>query len=165
MTYRVVAVALIALASAGCGQSQDSSSSSAFPDDAVVTYRFHDSSVPPEFHRSITLTASSTTSRIVIDSYGDVLADESVPTTRSAWERLADSFDDVLGLTVETPDEGCAGGTSIDVQVVGDGTVIVDLSPQFCGDVNTGVEDAIDAWIAPLRDQFAPTAVLAPEQE
>ncbi len=165
MMFRALAVALIALASAGCGQSQDATSTSALPDDAVVTYRFHDASVPPEFHRSVTVTASSATSRIVIDSYGDVLADESVPTSRSAWEQLAGTLDDIVGLTVETGDEGCTGGTSIDLEVVSGGEVIVDLSPQFCGDVNPGVDEAIDAWIAPVRDQFAPTDVLAPERE
>ena len=108
MIFRALAVALIALASAGCGQSQDPSSTTTLPDDAVVTYRFHDASVPPEFHRSVTVTASSATSRIVIDSYGDVLADESVPTSRSAWEQLAGTLDDIVGLTVETGDEGCA---------------------------------------------------------
>jgi hypothetical protein len=38
----------------------------------------------------------------------------------------------------------------------------VDLQPQFCGGSNPGVEAAIDVWIAPARDLFPATDVLAP---
>jgi len=134
-------------------------------DDAVVTYEFHDSSVPPPFHRSVTLTVTKDSSHIVIDSYGDVLADRTDPTPPAVWSALGASLPDVTGLTVDPADTGCTGGTGITLTVESGGATLVDLDPQFCGGSNSGLDVAIDAWIAPARDIFPSTSVLAPADQ
>ena len=48
--------------------------------------RVPDASVPPQYHRSVTLTVTREDAHIVIDSYGDVLADERVPTPPAVWD-------------------------------------------------------------------------------
>ena len=135
------------------------------PGDAVVTYAFRDSSVPPPYHRSVTLTVTRDESRLVIDSYGDVLADESVATAPEVWAALGDSLATVSSLEADAAGEGCVGGTGMDLRVASGDEVLVDLSPEYCGGSNEALEAPILAWIAPARDQFPPTDVLAPEDE
>jgi hypothetical protein len=136
--------------------------SSALAAGAVVTYAFHDSSVPPQYQRSVTLTVTEETSHIVIDSYGDVLADKTASTPPDVWGTLAATLPDVSGLPIDEQTEACAGGTGISLTVATDTETTVELDPQFCGGSNPGVEAAIDAWIAPARDLFPATDVLAP---
>ena len=40
-----------------------------------IVYSYGDSSVPPKYHRSYTITATKDGIRIVVDSYGNILAD------------------------------------------------------------------------------------------
>jgi hypothetical protein len=155
---------LVLLVVAGCGQAtEEDPSRSALSDGSVIVYEFHDSSVPPEYHRSVTLTASKDETRIVIDSYGDVLAEESVPTPAATWTLMSETIGQVSGLAVTNTADGCTGGTSVELTVTTGDTQIVDLDPEFCAGSNEGVDEAIDGWIAPIRDLFAPTDVLAPE--
>ncbi len=135
------------------------------PADAVVTYAFFDSSVPPQYHRSITLTVTRDDAHIVVDSYGDVLADKHVPTPAGVWATLGETLPTVQDLTVTDPGQGCTGGTGIDLTVVAGAETLVALSPQFCAGSNDALEAPIRAWIAPARDLFPATDVLAPEGE
>lgn len=155
----------LALLAVGCGTPGEGSTMTGLPDDATVSYAFHDASVPPQYHRSITLTVTRAESRIVVDSYGDVLADEQVPTPAAVWDTLGSTLDDVSALVVAGPEEGCVGGTGIDLTVTTPTETLVDLDPQFCGGSNDGLDEAITAWIAPARALFPATDVLAPEGE
>lgn len=156
----------VLLIAAGCGQAtvaEDIPSGPALSDSSVIVYEFHDSSVPPEYHRSVTLTASKDETSIVIDSYGDVLAEESVATPVATWTLMSETLGQVSGLEVTNSAEGCAGGTSVELSVSTGDTQIVDLDPEFCAGSNEGVDEAIEGWIAPIRNLFATTDVLAPE--
>ena len=153
----------VALLAVGCGTTGEESEVTGLPDDATVTYEFHDASVPPPYHRSVTLTVTKADSRIVIDSYGDVLADEQVPTPTAVWEALGDTLEDVTDLAVAVPEEGCVGGPGIELSVTTPDETLVALDPQFCAGSNAGLDEAITAWIAPARALFPATDVLAPE--
>lgn len=175
MTSRPVHAVALALALTGCAgpassptvsepaPSVSGPAPSGLPDDAVVTYAFHDSSVPPQYHRSVTLTVTKAESRIVIDSYGDVLADHRVATSDQAWSLLEATVASVDELVVEQIDQGCVGGTSVDLSVMSGDEQILALSPEFCAGANDELEGAIESWITPARDQFPSTDVLAPE--
>lgn len=149
---------------AGCGGSTEEASM-ALPDDATVTYAFMDASVPPQYHRSVTLTVTQEESHIVVDSYGDVLADERVPTPPTVWETLGSTLPAVEDLVVTDPGQGCTGGTAVRLTVATAGGSLVELAPEFCAGSNEALEESIDAWIAPARDLFPATDVLAPEGE
>lgn len=133
------------------------------PDDAVVTYAFHDSSVPPQYHRSVTLTLTCEQAHIVIDSYGTVLAEQTRSTSLETWRWLSGTISTVATLTVQKPAQGCTGGTSMDIHVDTPGGRLLDLRPEFCGGVNTQAREAIRAWIAPALGLFPPVSELAPE--
>jgi hypothetical protein len=149
---------------AACGTSPGEPSVS-LPDDATVTYAFHDSSVPPPYHRSITLTVTMDEAHIIVDSYGDVLADERVATPAEIWTTLGATLTSVQDLAVAQPNEGCVGGTGIDLSVTSAPGTLGDLAPQFCGASDDALAAPIRAWIAPARDLFPATDVLAPEGE
>jgi len=142
--------------------SSASSASSALPDDAVITYTFTDSSVPPQYHRSWTLTVTKEGEQIVIDSYGDVLADEQTSTPAQVWSELAAGLPALQELTVSEDTQGCTGGTGEAAQVEAGGSVLLDLSVYECGGVNADVAEALRAWIQPARGQFPSTDELAP---
>lgn len=132
-------------------------------DHAVITYAFHDSSVPPRYHRSVTLTVTKARARMVVDSYGTVLADEQRPTPEALWAGLVETLPTIEGRPVEVPAQGCTGGTRIDVLIDTGGTRLVDLRPEFCGGVNADLQDLIRTWIAPALALFPPVSQLAPE--
>jgi hypothetical protein len=148
---------------AACGSEEEASVG--LPDDATVTYAFADASVPPQYHRSVVLTVTREDTRIVVDSYGEVLADEQVTTPSSVWTTLGSTLPTVSDLTTADPGQGCTGGTAIRLTVASPAGTLLDLDPQFCGGANDDLEDPIDAWIAPARDLFPATDVLAPEGE
>lgn len=131
-------------------------------DEMVIVYNFFDSSVPPPSHRSLELTVSRTQSRLVIDSYGDVLADESRPTPPEVWSGLVDGVPSLAALGVEGAQDGCVGGTGEAVHVSIAKQVILKLAVDACAGSNERVSDAIGSWIKPARDLFPSTEDLAP---
>jgi len=113
--FSVVAVTLSACSSGSSDNTANSGLDSSMLDanNATVVYRFLDSSLPPEFHRSFRITADVNTSRLTIDSYNDILDDASMATDFDALTlvltRLRQS-----DLPEETgfSDDGCTGGRS-----------------------------------------------------
>ena len=134
--------------------------------------------MPPQYHRSEELTIDRTTTRLVIDSYGDVLADESRPTPPEVWRGLVASIDAIAELPVEDAQEGCVGGTSQSIQVTSAQRSIVDSAQRSivdsaqrsivdvvadeCAGANAQASKAIRDLIAPARSLFPPTETLAP---
>lgn len=133
------------------------------PPTSTVTYEFHDSSVPPPFHRSFVLTFDRNAARIVVDSYGDVLADRTVPMTDDAWAGVSRGFGGVQGLLVEEPERGCTGGTGFAVSVADGGVTSFALNGLACGGVNSSVSDVLAGWVQPVRALFPSMDQLAPE--
>lgn len=156
-TVMALLSAVLLAACSGGGAQVDS-----LPDDARISYAFHDASIPPQYHRSITLTVTRDTSRLVVDSYGDVLADESRPTPPDVWRDMSDSITELAARTPDALEEDCTGGTGMDVVVESGDSRLLDLSAQFCAGANAGLESAIRTWITPARNLFPPTDVLAP---
>lgn len=147
---------------ASAGPTSQSSSSSPLPDDAVITYRFTDSSVPPQYHRSWTLTVTKQAEEIAVDSYGDVLGGGRAETPEAVWAGLAAGLPQIQSLAVSEDTQGCTGGTGEAVTVESGGAVLVDLSVYECGGVNAEAAEALRAWIAPARAEFPSTDELAP---
>lgn len=150
------------LALPGCA-AQEKSGSANLPAGAEVTFTFHDSSVPPPYHRSYTLTVTEETSRIVVDSYGDLLADETVATSPDAWQALGEGYGQLAILSPSPRAQGCAGGTSFDLDVTLADETLTQIRVDMCGGANAEVDELISAWIAPAREQFPLMSDLAPE--
>ena len=129
----------------------------------TVTYEFHDSSVPPPFHRSFVLTFTRDRARIVVDSYGDILADQETPMTAQAWDEVAQGFPGLGDIVIEEPEQGCTGGTAFVVSVA-DGTAVrFALHGSACGGANSNADERLKNWVRPVRTLFPPMDQLAPE--
>jgi hypothetical protein len=82
-------------------------------DFASITYSFHDSSVPPVYHRSYDITVSPKDVRVQVDSYGDILAEDQFEISASDLSSLIKTINDAkLKSGNSGPNEGCDGGTS-----------------------------------------------------
>jgi hypothetical protein len=161
MLLRILPGLLVVGLLASCSGAQPNAST-ALPDDAVITYAFHDASVPPASHRSVTLTVTRDLAHIVVDSYGEVLADATAPMPAATWSALSSTLGEVSAIAVVEPSAGCTGGTSADLTVSSGRDDIVTVTAGFCGGSNAKAGKAIDAWLAPARDLFPATNALAP---
>lgn len=162
----VLAVATLLAAcsgSAATGASgQSATASSSVGEDGVIVYEFRDSSVPPPYHRSEQLVIDTSTSHLVIDSYGDVLADETRPTPPELWRALIDGLPAIAALRADEAPKGCVGGTGEGIRVTSGGRTLIELSIDECAGGNARLSEAIGRWIGPARDLFPPTEDLAP---
>ncbi len=121
------------------------------PATTTVKVAFRDSSVPPEYHRSWQLTLDQESIRLVVDSYGDVLSDETLPMPALEWERFtADLPAAVAELGEPAPgQEGCSGGTGLGFEIDGSLSRTLDLD-NCANDPNLAITDEILALVAPF---------------
>lgn len=130
---------------------------------AQVEYRFNDSSVPPEYHRSYTVTVADGEARMVVDSYGDELHDVTAPVDDETW---ADAIERLEALDVRTrrAEDGCTGGTSRELRVTDADHATDEPALEVYTEVCNGGEDeadAVDAAVAPVLALFDTETLLA----
>ena len=169
MRLRLASALFVAAMLSSCptgGAAPVENTAPALPASAVITYTFTDSSVPPQYHRSWTMTVTRTRSDITVSSYGSVLAQRSAATGAGVWDLLAAGFPAAVEsaelAAQRTAPQGCTGGTSEAVRVEDGPNVIVDQSVYNCGGSNSDIAESLRAWISPARSQFPPTDVMAP---
>jgi hypothetical protein len=122
---------------AGCGDDDEGDGWRVFvvdPATATIVYRFNDASVPPEYHRSYTLTADAESVNLVVDSYGDVLHDVTEPNVDELWQDALGESQMLSTVTNVTTDGACAGGTSEELRLLDDERqAVIDLFVDHCG--------------------------------
>lgn len=124
-------------------------------DDTTITYRFTDSSVPPENHRSFTLTIVDGIGTLVVDSYGDTLDTRAQPIDEAALDDLLTSYRDgelEEAFTPETVEPGCAGGTTVALTLT-DGSTTDETSLYRCQANDEQARQLIEA-MAPIVGHF-----------
>lgn len=79
-----------------------------------IVYHYGDASVPPDCHRSYTITVTAETAWVVVDSYGDVLAEKEYPVAAGQFDALANAFErcGIRRTELGFDDEGATGGTT-----------------------------------------------------
>jgi len=104
-----------------------------------ITYHFGDASVPPEYHRSYTVTVTTDRVRIVVDSYGDILADKEYEITNKHYNDIKNSLErnKIKNCTLGD-DEGCTGGTIERISFSDGENEIFSGSVYHCGGKDTG---------------------------
>ena len=104
-----------------------------------LTYSFGDASVPPEYHRSYTITVTADTAAVVIDSYGEVLADEEYPITAEQFADLNTSLNNnnIRNCTLDD-NAGCTGGTTEGVSYTDSTGAVFSGSVYHCGGIDDG---------------------------
>lgn len=117
----------------------------------TVEVGYTDSSVPPEHHRSWTLSADADEIRVSVNSYGDVVAEKRAPMPADTWEDLADAFEEIADIDEVDDEEGCAGGTAITVDIESPQRD-AETSISACGETGLQESDTILRLIEPLTD-------------
>jgi hypothetical protein len=104
-----------------------------------ITYYFGDASVPPDYHRSYTVTVTVYKVRIVVDCYGEILADKEYVITSLQFDDLKKSLEkhSIRNLT-SINDENCSGGTSERITYSDRNGEIFSGSVDHCGGKDTG---------------------------
>ena len=104
-----------------------------------IVYHFGDASVPPNYHRSYTITATPGKVEIVVDSYGDILAHEEYEITSEQFDDIQRSLErNKIRNCKLSDDEGCTGGTSESISCSDDKGKIFSGSVYHCGGKDTG---------------------------
>lgn len=149
----VVAVTTVACGVAGAGPAERSTGRFE-PSDTELVVRFRDASVPPQHHRSYELTVVGGEAHVVVDSYGDVLHDETVTIADDVWARFVSGLDeqvDDIGETETTADD-CVGGTSMSVEITS-ADAEFEREVGDCGSPrNEEIADRLDRLLAPIEE-------------
>jgi hypothetical protein len=108
-----------------------------FPNKPVtkILYRFQDASVPPQYHRSYAITVTGGKVRIVVDSYGDILADAAYAVSDRQMKELVESLKPhrIRQVNFEHEKSKCSGGTSRTITVYSDDVILIKGTAYTCG--------------------------------
>jgi len=118
-----------------------------------ITYRFGDSSLPPQYHRSYTITVTEEKIGVVVDSYGDILAEESFDLAAGKMGELLKLVTELqIENTIDTStNQGCTGGTSRSIRVVEKGIEKVNGQIYICDGIHGTLKGNVDAFGKALR--------------
>lgn len=161
----LLAVGMLAACGDDGGGGQAGTTTTTGPTGEEITeagFAFRDSSVPPEYHRSWTLTVTPGQAYIVVDSYGDVVGEETAEVDTATWTELQAN---VAALEGDEAAEGepCAGGTGADVWAEAGDEPLFEMTADVCGEGNSEVVERWEAAFAPITALFDMEALLAAE--
>jgi len=136
---------LIGVVTMGCGihdTRDDDNTRDGFPDyNAIreIAYRFGDAALAHEYHRSYTITLSRELIGIIVDCYGDILADEEYEIDSGKFDDIKNSLrgSSIRNCELGTND-GCTGGTSERITYSDQSGEIFSGVVYHCGGRNTG---------------------------
>ena len=120
---------VVLLAAASCEEGDGR-----FGEATRVVYEYGDSSVEPQYHRSYVIEVTADSVRVVVDSYGDVLADTAYALSEGRFEALLSKLDGA-GLRTVSYEGGQrgTGGTSESFTVMRDSQVVLTGVVYHCG--------------------------------
>jgi len=80
-------------------------------------YEFTDSSVPPPFHRSYTIAVDKDSVQLIVDSYGETLAQKEYPMPENGLEMIKTALlkHKINKAFKERKSKGCTGGTTEEI--------------------------------------------------
>lgn len=130
MKYFAILIALVLLS---CKNQKEMNNEK--PQIGTLLYDFHDSSVPPPYHRSYSLLVTPDSIAVKVDSYGEILTDTTIAITKEQFAEIADTYLEIgMKQTEKREPDGCVGGTGASVKVwdIND-SVLIDGHIYFCG--------------------------------
>ena len=123
-----------------------------------IVYRFQDSSVPPEFHRSYTITVNPKSLEFVVDSYGKIIKDTTVSINDAKWSNAKKAFGaHNIRLKNETDSKGCTGGKTRSLTLdSGDKEIFKGHSYDCGGKTYGNMSGDLDAFLNDLKSGIDP---------
>jgi hypothetical protein len=121
----------------GCGSSNNASTGNAistaeWEEATSVEYRFGDSSVAPDYHRSYVITITGSAKTIAIDSYGNVLLTKQYTNTTSDFQAFKELLSKKGIKKHKKIDSACCGGTSETLRLYKGDETIFDAYVYHC---------------------------------
>ena len=131
------------LALLGCGCSEKTTTNvlvtpSLISNTTQVEYRYGDSSLPPDYHRSYTIVITAEKMNISIDSYGKVLLTKEYPNNAANFQTLLGSLAQkgIKKHQDKKESEACTGGTSETLRLYKNGAAYFDGYVYHCDGEN-----------------------------
>ncbi len=105
-----------------------------------LVFQFHDASVPPEYHRSFTLTFETDKAHLLVDSYGDIITDTQLNLNKETIQKIFSLVDkhQIKNKEKKNVDEGCTGGTGVSIKYGFEKEVFCNGYVYFCGGTTDG---------------------------
>lgn len=129
---------LFAILLLGCKSPELTSSSDTTTIDQLI-YKFHDSSVPPQYHRSYVITITSETIKKRVHSYGETISEDEHECTPEEFNAVLAAFKKAKIKNCKLPeDRGCSGGTGVSVITSKAGEAVFQGYRSDCGGSNSG---------------------------
>lgn len=118
-----------------------------------IVYRFGDSSVAPQYHRSYTITVGKSQAQITVDSYDKIVAEKTVQISGQQFNEIIETIEKaVIAKRALKDNDGCAGGTSEALKILDDNKkTIFDGSVYHCGTQDYG---ELTGDIAAVKSKF-----------
>ncbi len=129
-----------------------------------IVFQFQDGSKPPEYHRSYRITATPSSIRKIVDSYGKVVSDDAGPLDATGFERIVNAIDrhGLVKRSLPGDHDDCTGGTSHRLEVKQGAQVLLDARVDHCGGTDEGtLAGNVEAFAAEI-ERLAPGNAAAP---
>ncbi|MBP5338672.1 MAG: hypothetical protein J6Z14_05125 [Prevotella sp.] len=98
-----------------------------------IEYRYGDSSVAPDYHRSYLITITDSMKTMVIDSYGDVLLSKQYSNTPTDFQIFKEELSKKgIKKHDETDSGGCCGGTTETLRLYSADAIVFDAYVYHC---------------------------------
>ena len=120
-----------------------------------IVYHFQDASVPPQYHRSYTITVTREHAHIIVDSYGDILAEESIDIAEQVIDDLARDIEiyQIKRQKRKSDTMEYTGGTSKSLTVYSEGILVLDGTVyDYRGRFEGSLSGNIDAFTQKIED-------------
>ena len=104
-----------------------------------IVYHFEDSSIPPEYHRSYSITLTTEKTHIIVDSYGDIIAEKEYKISKKQFIHIIHSLaENNIRKQPLGDNEGCTGGTTEILSYWDERSEIFSAYVYHCGGVDSG---------------------------
>ena len=120
-----------------------------------IVFEFHDASVPPDDHRSHTISITPNRLNYVVDSYGDVIKKGFIDIDKKKWEQCKNAFESagIRNVVEKENMEGCTGGTGNSISVYQGTTTLFKGYQYRCGNFNEGdLEGDLNQFLQAIKE-------------
>jgi len=120
-----------------------------------IVYHFKDSSVPPQYHRSYTITVTRDQIHIIVDSYGDIISDSTFDMPENEMNNLIKFIGiyQIRKQDYKDENKSCTGGTSKSITVFSGKNILLEGVVYKCGgSVHGSLSGGIDAFTKMIED-------------
>jgi hypothetical protein len=117
-----------------------------------VQLRFEDASVPPEYHRSYTISVQPSQLEVTVDVYGEVIAGQTHSVTTQQWDELLSQAAALpQSLSDEAQPEGVTGGSAHTLSLWTGGTTPKELTWSSASAPGAATTKAATTFVNVLR--------------